>query len=250
VRGRRLDAASGFVAAPLILAGFALSAQAPPPSAPVAELAAHLADKRDAILAGDLLVGAGAMFYLWFLAALRTHLAAPPADPAAPGPHPARAGLAPPAAAPPSHPPPAGARGEHTLSALVLAGGTAAMTIVVAGVALQAGLVLDASTLEDAGVLRLGFDGYNALITIAGFGFALTVAATSGSAQRSGALGRRLRATGWLTAAAQLATLPGMVATSGPFAPAAPVPVIAFWMLSAWSVAVSIALFRAARPAL
>jgi hypothetical protein len=205
----RIDVASAFVAAALLLVGFALSASAPPPAESAAELARHLGDHRARILAGDLLVGTGAMFYIWFLAALRTRLAP-----------------------------------ERTLASAAFAGGAMGMTIVLAGVALQSGLVLDESTLASDMAVRLGFDGYNALITIAGFGFALTVAAAAGSAARTGALAPALRGTGWIVAALQLATLPGLIATSGPFAPAAPVPVLAFWALCAWSVAVAIALLR------
>jgi hypothetical protein len=215
----RLDAASGLVAAALIVAGFALSAAAPPPAEPAAELARHLSGSRDRILAGDLLVAAGAAFYIWFLAALQTHLRTLP-------------------------------HRELTLSATAFAGGAAAMTVVVAGVALQAGLVLDESTLRSDVAVRLGFDGYNALITIAGFGFALTAAAAAGSARRSGALGGMLIWAGFATAALQLATIPGLVMTSGPFAPAAPIPVIAFWTLALWSSAVSVTLIRPRRPAL
>jgi hypothetical protein len=210
----RSDLSSAFAAAALLLVGFALSANTPPPAEPTAELARHLADGRTRILAGDLLVGAGAMFYIWFLAALRTRLAP-----------------------------------ERTLATTALIGGAMGMTIVLAGVALQSGLVLDESTLASTTAVRLGFDGYNALITIAGFGFALTVAATSGSAARTGTLGPALRTTGWLTAALQLATMPGLIATSGPFAPAAPVPVLAFWALCAWSTAVAVVLIRREAPA-
>lgn len=207
---RRADAASGLVAAVLVVAGFALAGPAPAPAEPTGEIARHLADSRSRILTGDVLIAAGAAFYLWFLAALRTHL-----------------------------------RREPTLSALAMAAGALAMTIVVAGVALQAGLVLDEQTLASSTAVRLGFDGYNALITIAGFGFGATAAATAGSAGRSGALSPRLRRAGWATAVLQIATIPGLVATSGPFAPAGPVPAVAFWVLAAWSAAVAVALMRA-----
>ena len=205
----RLDAASGFVAALLIVGGFALAGPAPPPAEPTEEIARHLADSRNRILTGDVLIAAGATFYLWFLAALRTHL-----------------------------------RREPTLSSLAIAAGALAMTLVVAGVALQGALVLDEQTLASEAAVRLGFDGYNALITLAGFGFAATAAATAGSAARSGALSPGLRRAGWATALLQLATIPGVVATSGPFAPAAPVPAIAFWVLAAWSAAVALAVVR------
>src|SRR3712207_960193 len=123
---KRVDAWSGLVAALLILTGFGLAGQAPAPAEPAAELARHLEENRSRILAGDVLVGAGAMFYIWFLAALQTRLRA-------------------------------GARGEQTLSGAAFVGGAVAMAVVVAGVALQSGLVLDEATLADAAVVRLGF---------------------------------------------------------------------------------------------
>lgn len=204
----RLDSSSGLIAGVLILGGFALCGTAPPPDAQVTELARHLSGARSRILAGDLLVATGAAFYLWFLAALREHL-----------------------------------RPERVLSAAAFAAGAGAMTLVVAGVALQSALVLHE---QPAATVRLGFDGYNALITIAGIGFALTVAGAVGSARRAGSLTPRLRAAGAAVALLQLLTLPGLVVGHGFFAPAAPMPVIAFWALTAWSAAVSVHMIRRA----
>ena len=192
---------AGLIAGPLILIGFALAGPAPAPAEPIEEIARHLGDHRTRILTGDLLIAVGAPLYLWFLAALRPV-----------------AGLVP------------------------LAGGALAMTIVVAGVSVQAGLVLDAEvTLADEAVTRFGFDAYNALITLAGTGFALAAGAIAASPQ----LGRRMRATGAVVTALQLLTLPGLVATDGPFAPAAAVPALAFWALTAWSMAVAVQRLRA-----
>lgn len=192
---------AGLVAGPLILVGFALAGPAPPPGEPIAEIARHLEEHRTRILTGDLLIALGAPLYLWFLAALRPV-----------------AGLA------------------------ALAGGALGMTIVVAGVSVQAGLVLDAeATLASEAVARFGFDAYNALITLAGTGFALAAGAITASPQ----LGRKLRMTGAAVTVLQLLTLPGLVATDGPFAPAGPVPALAFWALTAWSMAVAVQRLRA-----
>ena len=200
----RVGAWSGVVAAVLILGGFAAIGPAPAPAEPASELARHLTENRTRILTGDVLVGAGAVFYLCFLAALQARLRSP----------------------------------------TILAGGAMAMTIVVAGVALQSALVLEEATLDSDAVVRLGFDGYNALITIAGFGFALTAAATAGAAGRSGALPGSLAQLGWPVAALQLLTIPGLIVTSGFFAPAHAMPVLAFWALAVWSAAVAVVMIR------
>ena len=134
------------------------------------------------------------------------------------------------------------AAARPVLGLAALAGGAMGMTVVVAGVALQAGLVLDDLTLASEPVTRFGFDAYNALITLAGVGFALA----AGAAAAAPELGSRLRATGAVVSGLQILTLPGLVAASGPFAPAAPVPAIAFWALTAWSMAVAIHLLRRA----
>ena len=213
VRPRRLDAASAFPAAALLLTGFALAGAAPEPAEPAGELARHLAENRTRILIGDVLIGAGAGFYVWFLAALASRLQG-------------------------------GARRERTLAVVVLAAGVQAMGVVVAGAALQAGLVLDGQTLTSDAVVRLGFDSYNALVTLAGFGFAATVAATAGSAARTGALPRSLRLIAWPTALLQVLTIRGLAATGGPFAPGRAVAIGAFWALTAWSLAVAVFLIR------
>ena len=121
-----------------------------------------------------------------------------------------------------------------------LAGGALGMILVVAGVSLQAALVLDDLTLTSDPVVRFGFDAYNALITLAGVGFALA----AGAVAAAPALSRRLRITGAVVCALQLLTLPGLVAASGPFAPAAVVPAVAFWALTAWSMTVAYQLRR------
>jgi hypothetical protein len=190
---------AGLIAGLLILVGFALAGPAPAPAEGIDVIARHLAEHRDRILTGDLLIAAGAPLYLWFLAAARPVL-----------------GLA------------------------ALAGGALGMTVVVACVALQAGLVLGEETLASEAVVRFGFDAYNALVTLAGVGFALA----AGAAAAAPGLGSRLRAVAGAVAGLQVLTLPGLVAGDGPFAPAGPVAAIAFWALTAWSMAVAVHLLR------
>jgi hypothetical protein len=216
-RRRRVDASSSFVAAVLIVGGFSLLGGAPLPADVPREIGRQLWDDRALVLASAFLIGTGSLFFLWFLAAVQEHLRR--AQP-----------------------------GDAALAALSFLAGGAAMVLVVTGVAVQAALVLQENTTRSAGAVRLGFDAYNGLVTIAGLPFAAYVAAASESARRSRALPSALWRFGWATAALQLLTLPGLVVTDGAFAPGQAVALVAFLVLTAWSVAVGVVLFRRAGP--
>ena len=156
-RGRTLDAATGVVAAVLFLAGFLIQGTPPDPNDPIAKIASYLGDHRGRILTGDVLIALGGAFFLWFLGALRSYLRA-------------------------------GEGGEGRLSPASFLGGGVATAVLIGGAGLQSALVLHPGTLGDQALVRAGFDGYNALITIGGAPLAVAVAAASCSAARSGAL--------------------------------------------------------------
>ncbi len=206
----RLDAATGLVAGALFLVGFGLPGNPPSPDEPTAAIAEFLADHRSAILAGDLLVALAAAAFVWFLGVLRGHLAD---------------------------------AGEEHLSTAAILGGAVSTAIITAGAALQAGLVLNLGEASDD-VVRFGFDGFNALITIAGAPLAAAVAATSLSASRSGALPAWVVRAGLVTAVLQLLTLPGLIVESGLFAAGEAMALAAFIAVVAWFVAVSVVLIR------
>ena len=211
-RSIRIDAAAGIAAAPLYLTAFGIQGTPPAPDEPTATIAEYLADHRTAILTGDVLIAVASAVFLWFLATLYGHL---------------RAG------------------GEERRSSAAALGGVTGTAIVAAGAAVQAALVLNIGEADPA-IARFGFDAYNALITIAGAGFAVMAAATSLSAGEGGALPASLRRIGLGVALLQVATLPGLVVESKPFAAGGPVALGAFVALAAWVAAVSVALIRRA----
>ncbi|HEY3021169.1 MAG TPA: hypothetical protein VGJ32_13310 [Solirubrobacteraceae bacterium] len=204
VLARRLDLACGFSGL-VFLAGFLVQGKPPSPDEPVATIAGYLADHRSAILAGDLLIAVAAVPFLWFLGAFRGVL---------------------------------GEAGETRLSAAAFLGAGVGVGIVLAGVAVQAALVLNSVHGSDA-LVRFAFDSFNALITIAGAALAVGVGAAAVSGARSGALPAWLFRTGAATALLQVATLPGLVAEGGPFAAGGAVALLAFVALVAWFTALT-----------
>ena len=178
--------------------GFALLAVPPSPSDPAPEVVSYLTAKRGSVFAAALLVGAGAGLFLWFLSALYTSL--PPAE--------ALAG---------------------TMA------GFGGAVVVLAALGLLAGLALHVQELDEPGVFLVGFDVYNALVTIAGALFAASVLALSKGLRRG-----VLPVMGVVVAVLQLATLPALFAEQGFFAAGGAMAVLAFWALCAWYVAVAL----------
>jgi hypothetical protein len=197
------------------LAGFGIQGKPPVPAEPVRSIASYLVHHRDRILVADCLIGVGAAIFIWFLAVLHNHLRA------------------------------YGDR-DGGASFAGLAGAGLGTALVLGGAALQAALVVHAGALGSSSVTRFGFDAYNALITIAGFMFAVGVGAASISAARSGALSSRLYGTGVLVAIVQIPSCAGLFSDSGFFAPGRYMALVAFWALAAWYIAVSVRLTRRA----
>ena len=212
-RGRRLDAATGVVALVLFLVGFGIQGTPPDPGDPVAKIAAYLADHRSSILTGDFLIAVGAAFFIWFLGSLRSYLRA-------------------------------GEGGEGRLSAASFLGGGVATATILAAAALQSALVLHPATLADPTVVRFGFDGFNALITIGGAALAVAVAAAACSAARSGALPPSAYWSGSVIAGLQIITLAALFEKSGFFAAGKELALIAFVTLSVWYIAVALLIMR------
>ena len=208
-RSTAADCATGFSAL-LFLAGFLVQGNPPSPDESTATISAYLVDHRNQILAGDVILAVGAAPFFWFLGVFRGHLAD---------------------------------AGERRLSAASALGAAVGVGIVVAGMAVQAGLVLNTAEASPE-LVRFGFDAFNALITIAGTCFAVATGAAALSASRSGALPRWLCGAGAVTALLHIGTLPGLFAESGPWAAAGQVPVVVFVVLVVWYVAVAVHLMR------
>lgn len=212
-RGRRVDAATGVLAAVLLLVGFFVQTKPPDPDDPVQKIAGYLSDHRDAILIGDFLIAVGSAVFIWFLGSLRSYLRA-------------------------------GEGGEGRLSAAAFLGGGVTAALLLAGAAAQSGLVLHSATLGDGGVVRVGFDTYNAMFTAGGAGLAVAIAGASCSAARSGALPASAYWGGSIVAGLQIASLAGLFEKSGFFAAGKGMALIAFLTASAWYIAVALMIIR------
>jgi hypothetical protein len=193
----------------LYLVAFLIPGMPPDPDAPVQKIASYLAGHRGSILLSDFLLAVGSAVFIWFLGSLRSYL---------------RSGEA----------------GEGRLSAAAFLGGGVAAALVLAGGAAQSGLVLHAATLGDSAVIRVGFDTYNAMITMAAAGLAVSVAAASCSAARSGAMPPSLYWTGSVVAGLQIASCAALFSKTGFFAAGRPMTLIAFLAVSAWYIAVAL----------
>ncbi|MFL5895027.1 MAG: hypothetical protein ACJ76Z_07925 [Thermoleophilaceae bacterium] len=212
-RGRRLDAATGVLAAVLFLAGFLIQTKPPVPDDPVAKIAGYFTDHRSAILVGDFLIAAGSAVFIWFLGSLRSYLRA-------------------------------GEGGEGRLSAASFLGGGVVAAMLLGGAAMQAGLVLHANSLGDSAVIRAGFDTYNAVFTVGGAALAVAIAAASCSAARSGALPPSAFWSGSIIAGLQIVSLAALFAKKGFFAAGGAMTLIAFVTAVAWYIAVALLIVR------
>jgi hypothetical protein len=212
VGGDRAAGVAGLAAAFLLFGGFGLLLTPPSPDSAADEVLGYLVDHRPRIFAAACLLGLGFVLFVWFVAALRTFLAA---------------------------------RGEATLSTAGAYGALAGTILVVTSIAVLAGVVLHLNAERNAALAALGFDIFNALITIAGFAFGVGIAAAAWSSASSGALSTRYWLTGLLAAVSQFATIPGLFVQSGFFAAGGPMALVAFGALGAWYVAVAIRFLRA-----
>jgi hypothetical protein len=200
---------SGFSAL-LFLLGFLVQGDPPSPDQATAVIAEYLADNRDAILAGDLVLAFASAPFFWFLGSLRGYLSE---------------------------------AGEARLSAAGLLGAGVGTGIVLIAAAVQAALVLNSAGASEE-LVRFGFDVFNSLVTIAGGCLAVGAGATAVSAARTGAFPPWLWRSGVVTAVLQLVTLPGLAVEQGPWAAGGAVPLIAFVVLVGWYVAVTVEIVR------
>jgi hypothetical protein len=203
---------AGLAAGLLFFGGFGLLFTPPSPNSPADEVLRYLVDYRPRIFVATCLLGLGFIAFVWFVVALRTFLA--------------------------DH-------GETTLSTAAALGALAGTIIVMTSFAVLAGVVLHVDAKTNAPMAALAFDTYNALLTVAGFGFALGIGAAAWSSASSGALPAGYQRTGLLIALLQLATIPGLFVQSGFLAAGGPMALIAFGALGAWYVAIAIRFLRA-----
>lgn len=205
------EGAAGLVAAVLFLGGFGLLATPPTPDQAPAELGGYLAGHRTEVFAATIALGAGSCLFFWYLSGVRRLL---------------------------------GNGAEPSLPTGAVMAAALATGLVLAGMSLLSALVLRDTGRELA---LLGFDMFNALVTMGGFGFGFSLVAAAAAGHRGAALPRGLVAAGLAIGPVQLLTIPGLFVESGFFAPLGPMALIAFWLLTAWYAAVAVRMVRRAR---
>jgi hypothetical protein len=213
-RGRRWDAAAGIGFVVLGFVGFGAAGAPPKADDSSAEIAKFFVDKRDELLLGNVLLLLAALFFLWFLGALRSYLRA------AEG-------------------------GEGRLSAASFGGGVAGATLLLAGAAaLNAAAYRATGSGADPNLQRTLFDLSNALFAMAGAGFGVFAGAASCSAARSGALPGRLVWSGSAIALLQVLTLTTLFAKSGELAAGGLISFVPATLALLWVLATSILMMR------
>jgi hypothetical protein len=213
---RRWDAATGIIAAVLLVVSLALPGAPPKADDSLSQISSFFSDQRDQIVGGDFLLGLGIAFFIWFLAALRSRLRA------AEG-------------------------GESGLSTAALAGALVGIALLMAGVAVVNALAFRATGGADPNVVRLLFDLSNSLFAMVSFPMAVFAAAASISAARTGALPTWLAWVGLLVAVLQLLGGLSLIATHGFFQAGGAFGFIGPLSLLVWIVLLSVVLMR--RPA-
>jgi hypothetical protein len=159
----------------------------PPKADEVAKIGTYFTDKRGSILAANYLVCLAFVFFLLFVAVLRSVFGA--ADPT---------GIRPGSAA--------------------LAGGVAATSMVIAGTAVLNGAVFQVAAAGDANLNHALYDISNDLFFAAGFGFAAFFVGASVAVAATGALPRPLAPAGLVVALLNVVSGVGFFAKSGFFA--------------------------------
>jgi hypothetical protein len=213
-RGRRWDAATGIGFAVLGVVGFGL-AGAPPKAGDSASKITHFfVDKRDELLAGNVMLFVGVLLFLWFLGSVRSYLRA------AEG-------------------------GEGRLSAAAFGGGVVGSAMLLGGLAAtNAAAFRVAGDHPDPNLIRALFDLSTAFFAFSGVGFAVFFAGASCSAARSGALPAWLYWTGSVAALLQVVGLTTLFAKSGALAAGGAISFVTPIASLLWVLVTSILLMR------
>jgi hypothetical protein len=143
---RTPDAAAGAIGLALILVALFLPGAPAKTSDPVAHLSDVLLAHRGAFLVGTWIAGMGAVAIVWFLGRLHAELAT-------------------------------GDDGA-AMAPTAVAGGVIAVVLILAGMALPAGVALNAAKLSDPALVRTAVDVANVVIEMSKFGLAVLVLAT------------------------------------------------------------------------
>jgi len=212
-KGRRFDGITGLAFAVLALVSFLLPGPPPKADESAERVVTYFTQHRSDILAGDFLLMISSLLFLWFLGALRSYLRA------AEG-------------------------GEGRLSAAAFGGGVVGIGLLVGGVGVLNGIAFKVAQAGDQLLVRGLYDVSNGVLTGAGFGFAVLLAAASCSAARSGAFAPWVYWSGSVIAVLQVIGGIALFAKSGFFAVGGAFSFIAPLTALVWVAAVSVVLFQ------
>ncbi len=216
-RGRRWSAATGAIGIVLLLGALFLPGPPPRTSDSVHHLTELFLGKRRLFLIDTYIAALGALAFLWFLAPLYEFLTRDDRN-----------------------------RGLATVAAI---GGAMAMFLVLGGVAITSGLVLNAAAMHDPAVIRAFADTTNILIELSKFGLATLILATVAAAAQAESLPRRVRSAGLFASALLiLSALPPLLFDSGILQFGGGVEVLAAVPAALWLVWLSVRCARITIP--
>jgi hypothetical protein len=203
----------------VVIGLFALFLPGTPPKADeVSKITSYFADKRGSILASNYLAGLAFVFFLFFVGALRTYLGAADPDGVRPG-------------------------------SAALAGGVAAVAMIIAGNAVLNGAVFQVAAAGDANVNHALYDVANDLFVSSGFGFAVFFGGAAVAIAATGALPSFLVPAGVVAAVLNAIAPVALFAKSGFFAIGGAFGFIAPLASVLWVLAASIVMLRQAPTA-
>ena len=211
---RRVGAAAGLLAVALLIVGFFIPGTPPKASDSAVKITNYLIDKRGSLLAGQMLLGLGLAFFVFWLGALRSYLR--------------------------------GRSDDGGAAVAAVGGGLIGVALTMVGSAVVAATVFKVAKVGNLTLNRALFDTFGSMFSIAGFGFAVLIGAASLSGARGGALPGWLTGTGLVVAVLSLIGTLSLVSTSGFFAPGEAFGFIVFLLGLAWIVAVSVVMLRSA----
>ena len=209
-RSERLGGVAGIAFVALTVAAYAVAGPYPATDDPVREIAGFFADERGRVLAGLYLQALSVPFFVWFLGTLRAVLRR--------------------------------AEGElGEASAVAVVGGSVLAALALVTTAVYAALAFEPPS---PSAVRALFDVGNLLVVFSSFATAAFVAGASAAMLRTGQLGHRPGYAGLAVAAVQLLS-GASLAASGWFSPTGVVPIAAFVLFLAWTLATSAVMARA-----
>jgi hypothetical protein len=212
-RGRQWSAAMGAVGTVLVLGALFLPGPPPKTSDSIHHLTEIFLAKRRLLLIDAYVAALGALAFLWFLGPLHEFLTRRDRN--------------------------------RSLAMVAVVGGAMAMLLVLVGVAITSGLVLNATGMHDPAVVRAFADTTNVLIELSKFGLAAMILATVTAGAEADSLPARARASGFFAGALLIfSALPPLLVDNGIFQFGGGVEVLAAVPAALWLIWLSLTIVR------